>query len=267
MMRKSIGAAVGISTLLMIAPWMAANAADLPVKAPPPMLPVCIWCGWYAGINIGGSWGDDTAVYSNTAAPSIGSATLHPSGGIGGAQVGYNWVLGGGFVFGLEGDLEARNNSATATGVQAFAGLPTSVLDFTQTDNWLSTGRARLGWATNNVLFYGTGGVAVGEVDHSYTQRVTFNPAGSLLTSDSVIRTGWTAGAGVEWMALRNVSFGLEYLHVDLGRSTVVQPVTLVSGGIVFPPSSATFNNRSDIVRAKVNFHFGEPPAPVVARY
>lgn len=262
-MRKLFGAAFGISSLLMIAPWTVANAADLPVKAPPPpMVPICVWCGWYAGINIGGSWGDDHATYVQPLNNGLASTNLHPNGGIGGAQIGYNWVFGG-FVFGLEGDLDARHNSATAIGLQPFPAAPTAVVDVTQTDNWLSTGRARLGWATNNVLFYGTGGIAVGEVDHSYTQRLTTNPGASLLTSDQAVRTGWAAGVGLDWMALRNVSFGIEYLHVDLGKSTTVQPITLG----IFSPTSTTFNNRSDIVRARVNFHFGEPPAPVVARY
>lgn len=254
-MRKLIVAAFGISSLL-IAPLTATRAADLPVKALPPPVPVCVWCGWYAGINIGGSWGDDPATYNQTGTAFSASSALHPSGGIGGAQVGYNWVFGG-FVFGLEGDLDARNNSATAVGLMPFPTAPTSVVDITQTDNWLSTGRARIGWATNNLLFYGSGGLAVGEVDHSYTQRVTTNPAQSLLTGDSPVRTGWAAGGGIEWMALQGVSFGIEYLHVDLGRTTTVQPVAVVSGGLNFPPSSTTFDNRSDIVRARVDFHFG----------
>jgi outer membrane immunogenic protein len=266
MMRKVIALAAGVSSLLMIAPLTAASAADLPVKALPPPVPICIWCGWYAGINIGGSWGDDPATYTQPLNNGLASTTLHPNGGIGGAQVGYNWVQGN-FVFGLEGDLNARNNSSTVNGLQPFIGLPNAQVNITQTDNWLSTGRVRAGWAVDNVLFYGTGGVAVGEVDHSYTQIEVLTPAQSLTLSDAVIRTGWTAGAGLEWMALRNVSFAIEYLHVDLGRSTLVQPTSVVSGGLTFSPTSTTFNNRSDIVRAKVNIHFPEPPAPVVARY
>jgi outer membrane immunogenic protein len=266
-MRKLISAAVGISALLMITPWTAVKAADLPVKAPPPpMLPPCIWCGWYAGINIGGSWGDDPFSYVQPANNGLASTTLHPNGGIGGAQIGYNWLFGG-FLFGLEGDLNARHNSATVNGLQPFPLAPLAQVNVTETDNWLSTGRVRAGWATGNLLFYGTGGVAVGEVSHSYTQLFVNNPAQSLTLSDSVVRTGWTAGVGLEWMALHNVSFGFEYLHVDLGRSSIVQSNSIVSGGVNFTPTTAAFNNRSDIVRAKVNFYFNEPPAPVVARY
>ena len=255
-MRRVLGIAAGLSTLLMISPLTAASAADLPVKALPPPVPICAWCGWYVGLNLGGSSGDEPAAYFQPLTPGNAAATLHANGGIGGVQLGYNWVQGG-FVFGLEGDLNARNNSATAVGLPPFPGVAIDVVDITQTDNWLSTGRVRAGWANDSVLFYGTGGIAVGEVDHSYTQRVTNNPAGSLLTSDGVVRTGWTAGGGVEWMFWKGVSVGVEYLHVDLGKSTTVQPVTVVSGGVTFSPSSTTFNNRSDIARVKLNWHFG----------
>lgn len=255
-MRNVLGIAAGISSLLMIVPLTAANAADLPVKALPPPVPICVWCGWYAGINLGGSWGNDPATYNQTGTPFTASATLHPSGGIGGVQAGYNWQQGS-FVFGLEGDLDARNNSASVNGLMPFAGNLVDQVNITHTDNWLSTARGRVGWAVGNVLLYGTGGVAVGEVDHSYTQIVTINPAQSLTLSDAVTRTGWTAGGGIDWMALRGVSFGIEYLHVDLGKSTLVQPTAIVSGGLNFPPSSTSFNNRSDIVRGRVDFHFG----------
>jgi outer membrane immunogenic protein len=253
-MRKLLGIAAGISSLLIFVPLTAASAADLPVKALPPPIPTCIWCGWYAGINIGGSWGDDPAAYFQPLSPGNAAATLHPNGGIGGAQLGYNWVQSN-FVFGLEGDLNARNNSSTVNGVPPFVGDTVDRVNFTQTDSWLSTARARAGWATGNVLFYGTGGLAVGEEDHSYTQIRT-STGQSVTLSDALVRTGWTAGGGVEWMALQNVSFGVEYLHVDLGKSTLVQPTNLVGGGLNFSPSSTTFGNRSDIVRAKVNIHF-----------
>lgn len=263
-MRKLIVAAFGISSLLIVAPLTAASAADLPVKAPPPVVPTCIWCGWYAGLNLGGSWSDDPATYNQTNTAFAASSTLHTSGGIGGVQLGYNWQQAS-FVFGLEGDLNARNNSTTAIGLQPFPTVPVDQVNINQTDSWLSTARVRIGWALGNVLLYGTGGVAGGEEDHSYTQFVTTNPAQSLTLSNSAVRWGWTAGAGAEWMVLRNISVGVEYLHVDLGNSTIVQPATIVAGGLNFPPSSTRFENRSDIVRAKLNFYFNEPP--VVARY
>ena len=34
-----------------------AFAAHMAVKAPPPArAPICVWCGWYVGVNVGGAW-------------------------------------------------------------------------------------------------------------------------------------------------------------------------------------------------------------------
>ena len=53
------------STVAALAAIDTANAADLALKAPPPPAPVYSWTGWYAGLNVGGSFGRaaDTATY------------------------------------------------------------------------------------------------------------------------------------------------------------------------------------------------------------
>jgi outer membrane immunogenic protein len=70
------------------------------------------------------------------------------------------------------------------------------------------------------------------------------------------VRTGWTAGAGIEYAPSERWSLGLEYLYTDLGKSTLTQPSQTV-GGVTFPGSSATFNDQSHLVRAKLNVKFG----------
>src|SRR6516162_5777343 len=51
-----------------------AFAADLPVKAPPPPPPPT-WTGWYAGANVGYSWGnahtEDIGFASSTSFPTV----------------------------------------------------------------------------------------------------------------------------------------------------------------------------------------------------
>jgi hypothetical protein len=74
-----------------------AEAADMPVKAPPlisapvPAIPFS-WTGIYVGGNAGGSVGTWHAV-SNTPIFEINSFTSSPRlvGAVGGAQVGFNW--------------------------------------------------------------------------------------------------------------------------------------------------------------------------------
>src|SRR6516165_4424266 len=51
-----------------------AMAADAPVYAPIPVpvynapipVPVCIWCGFYLGLNAGGTWSDNDSVAVNS---------------------------------------------------------------------------------------------------------------------------------------------------------------------------------------------------------
>jgi outer membrane immunogenic protein len=113
------------------------------------------------------------------------------------------------------------------------------------------------------VLFYGTGGLAFGEIKTTGTMS-GFTPAGvavGSVGSNSTTRAGWTAGVGVEGKITQNWSAKLEYLYIDLGR--------FGSGPFTLAPLSAISANVSSrftdhILRAGINYQFG---GPVVARY
>ena len=92
--------------------------------------------------------------------------------------------------------------------------------------------RGRAGYAFNNVLFYGTGGLAFGEL-----RGETFG------LSESHTTAGWTAGVGAEVGLAQNWSAKIEYLYVDLADSNFT--ITGVSNGYQF-----------GLVRAGVNYHF-----------
>ena len=92
--------------------------------------------------------------------------------------------------------------------------------------------RGRVGYAFNNILFYGTGGLAFGEL-----RGETFG------LSESHTNAGWTAGVGAEFGFAQNWSAKIEYLYVDLANSNFT--ITGVSNGY-----------RFGLVRAGVNYHF-----------
>jgi outer membrane immunogenic protein len=123
--------------------------------------------------------------------------------------------------------------------------------------------RPKVGGAWGNFFLYATGGVAFGDVEHNY-QEIRVTTGQQRILADSTTKTGWTAGVGADWMFMPGWSVGVEYLHVDLGSTTLAQGVS-VSGGLILPPSQVTFQNKSDMVRAKIDWHFN--PAPVVAKY
>jgi outer membrane immunogenic protein len=164
------------------------------------------WAGPYLGANLGYAWG------------SVDNNPAKPSGFVGGVQAGYNWQSGS-FVFGLEGDIQATGAEET------FAPWKFS-------NPWFGTVRGRAGFAFNNVIFFGTGGLAFGEL-----RATTFG------LSESITNAGWTLGAGAEVGFAQNWSAKVEYLYVDLANSNFV--VTGASNGY-----------RFGLIRAGVNYRF-----------
>ena len=86
-----------------------ATAADIPVKAPPPVVEVWTWDGWYTGVNGGYSWGRSktTASFYNAGTgallcdqPADHSTSTVP---IFGGQIGFNRQRGN-WVWGVEAD-------------------------------------------------------------------------------------------------------------------------------------------------------------------
>src|SRR5579864_5189970 len=94
---------MGVAALVLAAIPVAASAADMqvPVKAPPPVMPLAFsWTGFYLGGNLGGAWSNNTVTDSffglNFSSGSNNGVF------IGGGQVGGNYQMGN-FVLGVEG--------------------------------------------------------------------------------------------------------------------------------------------------------------------
>lgn len=260
---KQILAAAAISVLLT-APAISADLR-MPAKAPAMMAAAppayYNWSGFYIGANAGYSWNRTDIDYYFPDPTFLNSRRHNGDSFIGGGQIGYNWQTGP-IVFGIEIDAAWRGGGEGST--FAFAnGI--DFTDFNTDHHFLATFRPRLGFAANNFLFYVTGGAALGGVEHSYTERrpSVAGASRTIVLDDS--RWGWTAGGGIE-AGFGQWSVGLEYLYVDLGDETIAAPAAVL-GGVAFPPSAVTFDDRSHILRAKLNYRFGGGAAPVMARY
>jgi outer membrane immunogenic protein len=177
MQRTPIVVALAASTLVT----GAVLAAELPPAAGKPRLGSYSWAGPYAGANLGYRWG------------SVSNSGGEPSGIAGGLQVGYNWQTGQ-FVYGVETDLQLSDAD------DVFAPWKFS-------NPWFGTLRGRGGVAFNNVMLYGTFGLAYGTLI-----------AQSTLTglSESKTGIGWSAGLGLEVALMGNWTARAEYLYVDL---------------------------------------------------
>jgi outer membrane immunogenic protein len=260
-MRKSLVvsiALVALSTGMATAADMSVKATTGPdLLAPPPFT----WTGFYIGVNGGGAWSNDAVSYTQLGTTGSASASFSDKSAIGGAQAGFNWRLGP-MVVGVEADFDERHWTGSSTSAP-IVGKTIDFVTLAQTENWLGTARGRVGVTFGDALLYATAGGAGGEVQHSITEfRITTGQ--TRITVDSPTKIGWVAGAGIEYRVWYNLSLGLEYLHVDLGNTTLTNPASVV-GGLAFAPTQVSFTDRSDIVRAKLNWLFGwqGPRGPV----
>jgi outer membrane immunogenic protein len=263
-MKCNIIRGISISTLLLVASVSVASAADMALKAPPPPPAPCVWCGWYVGLNLGGSWGRSSTTYDGALfAPFTTSQNM--DGVLGGGQVGYNWQFSSNWVFGLEADIQGTGQRGTADlptivvppipGILAL-GLPgtTSAATLTQKLPWFGTVRGRLGVeASSNWLLYVTGGLAYGEVRSTLNTNAVTTTGIATATSTGVndTRAGWTVGAGSEWMFAPQWSAKLEYLYMDYGH---ISDSFLGTGS--YATVGITSHVTDNVVRVGVNYHF-----------
>jgi outer membrane immunogenic protein len=172
----------GAAALALIFAAGAASAADFPhgpyFTAPAP-IGAYSWTGPYLGLNLGYQWASTT------------NNPTRPSGVAGGIQGGYNWQIGQ-FVLGGEADLQL------SAADDVFA-------PWKFANPWFGTLRGRAGFALNNILVYGTLGLAAGGVRAEIPGL-----------SESKAHIGWAAGAGLEVGLAPNWSARAEYLFIDL---------------------------------------------------
>ncbi len=137
------------------------------------------------------------------------SGSLSSSGFLGGGTVGFNYQFPAtNYVLGVEGDFDGstvHTNDDSPFGVDGG-----SIPNDTKLD-WFATARARFGYAFGNILPYVTGGGAFGHVDQLRVDT-SADPFGNFSVGST--RTGWTAGAGIEYQVTHNLSVKAEYLHV-----------------------------------------------------
>lgn len=235
-MRRLFVWAVAASCSAIVA--ISAQAADMPPHPAPasvykaPQAQPFDWSGFYLGINGGyagarSSWSD----------PAVGadSGWFSGNGGTIGGQLGYNWQIGS-TVLGVETDMNWLNAKSSTAGPGGVCATDGGGLCQTQ-QSWLGTTRLRAGYAIDRWLPYLTGGLAYGDVE-------ALQPAGTT----STVKSGWTAGAGLEYGFSRDWSAKLEYLHIDLGTATFM--------GAASGTSTLSAPVTDNLVRAGINYHW-----------
>lgn len=259
---------IAAAAALTFAATGAAVAADLPTRMAPPApyvapVPVFTWTGPYFGINAGYAFSNKEKFTGPAGNTIIGGTSVKDDGFSAGAQIGYNYQLGGfgfggpgsGVVVGFEADamyMDTDKSVNTLNGANATAFR--SGLDF------LGTARGRLGYAFNQFMIYGTGGFAYGDVNSRVVNTV--NGVSNYVGSSSGFNTGYAYGGGIEY-AIPTTSFlnffhssavtlKAEYLHYDLDSSNLkdssLNTVNLANG--------AKVKNDGNLARIGLNYKF-----------
>jgi outer membrane immunogenic protein len=227
--------------------------------------------GFYVGANLGGASGTSNAKtttifsptgYFATTSPGAiaGAQQLTPSSFTGGGQAGYNFQISH-IVLGAEVDFGHMQLSQSTMKSGIYPCCVTTGFTVTQSvrTDWLFTARPRLGVAFGRVMFYGTGGLAVTDLDYKARFADTFATA----TENGGVnenRTGWIAGGGAEFRLTHHWSIKGEFLHSDFGGVTNTSTNLFATLGtpIAFPTNIWTHraNLTTNIGRLGINFRF-----------
>jgi outer membrane immunogenic protein len=259
--------------------WMAAaspsGAADIPA-APVAKAPVRApvgqsWYGFYIGVHGGYGWGNSAIQYTPdafyaplfTAAGAPTSAAGKPKGFLGGITYGSNWQFDR-IVLGTDSDFSFTDIKSSQTINGAFGGIPFTA-NASQKLSWFGTTRLRGGFLlSDNILLYGTGGLASGRIEASSNNIVNI-PGGCLIAggcpSGAITKNmwGWAAGGGVE-VASGPWQFRAEYLHYDLGTANYVMRDFVVPLNVI----NAAVRVNGDMVRGAITYRFNWTPLGLI---
>jgi len=209
----------------------AAQAADMPLKAPPRAAAVYNdWSGFYVFGFGGYSWGKITPDDFNVGDIFEGGHNPKPKGGVFGFGGGYNWQYGA-WVGGVEVDYgfsdEKEHQSFSFEGEcpEAVGRMSKSIscdggrINLDSKIDALGSARVRVGYLfTPNLLTYGTAGLGWGRsklsisVDDCDSIFCAFTAKPNLF--------GWVAGGGMEYKLFEHVRVRGEYLHYDFGSTS-----------------------------------------------
>lgn len=191
------------------------------------------WSGPYLGAQFGHGWGGSSNDWSIP-----GLVDWTPDGDIdatsltGGLYAGYQQQLGSA-VFGVEADFSLARFRGDDS---SFAGRVNGMAI-----DGVASLRGRLGWAMDNLLLYGTAGLAVADF--------TKTDAGAAAATPQLAR-GWAAGGGVELALADRWRLRAEYLH--LGFGTIETPLEVGGGGYRHRANAP----HLDLIRAGIGYAF-----------
>ncbi len=239
---KCVRTGAAVLSVLLVAE--AAHAADpyyggYKDQPVPQALPAPFWQGFYAGGNVGGLWSAvdaaNNVVFVMPGVTVEANQSVNVSGLLGGVQAGYNFTTGN-FLYGIEADIGWMDNSGTQTFTLA---APAHSITVSSKAGWYGDITARGGFVYGDALFYAKGGFAF------LTGGANVADLTDGISQDSGAFTGWTVGAGFEYMINPRWSAKVEYLYFDLANNSCC-----------FSSTAGQFDDRVTMQTVKVGFNF-----------
>ena len=171
------------------------------------------WNGWYVGGQAGFIGGNANAIVADPGSIGATPAFGHLDGGL---QIGCNEVLPSRLFLGAAADLsfpDFLEDGIVSSTTTTPGGTVTEKIDF------VATVRARLGYAVDRWLVYGTAGFAPSQT-HFVESSAADNDPDNMLS----LRVGWALGAGAEFSIAPGWTASVEYLYERLEQSSAVFP-------------------------------------------
>jgi outer membrane immunogenic protein len=230
MMIKGAIVTIGVAALILPLNAVSSHGADLPMAAPyvTPVVspqPVYSWTGIYLGVNGGYGFGQFTPM--SLFSSDFSAFNYNANGFLGGLTAGAQ-IQAGRTVMGLEADIDWANIVGSSRGAVNFNGAPVGTATLSSTLSSVSTARARVGYALENWLFFGTGGLAVTNQVSNLTGPVGFFCGTGAFnsppcSSPTELHLGLAAGAGVEYGITQNLSAKGEWIWVGAGAGNTLK--------------------------------------------
>ncbi len=253
-----------LSTAAVFALSSAVSAADLDMAPAPEPMPMYDWSGFYVGASVGWIGGKTksrvgiTDIDSNNffSVSDGWGRSMKPDGGLFGGYAGYNWHMqDSGLVLGIEGDFYGANAKDRNSRTYFHDDLDFLALDIYGKQKIKSTWavRGRLGWAIENFMPYIAGGFAGASMKSSvggdiYDTVLDVPDYVNEYASRTKSYTGWTMGAGMEWMITPSWLLRADYQYKDLGKSNNLSRTGLYEGpGVPIQGIAYKWKNRTKL--------------------
>jgi outer membrane immunogenic protein len=234
--KNALLASTAVATLLAVP----AQAADMPIKAPPRAAVMTTWSGFYIGAHAGYGYAV-TAITGGELDWQLGRIIGAGSKGfVAGGLGGYNYMLSSRWVGGIELDGNWQNIETKAT---------TNFGQLKGSSDWSASVRARLGYLiTPSMMVFGTAGWSWSSLD------IDINGNGFVEQHSGGV-SGPQVGFGVETMYTENWIIRTEYLHSFYDR--VDFNTTVINGN----PTQFGFSPWVGVIRSALIYKPG-PSSP-----